>query len=274
VWRLNAQRGATRQRVSRLSARSGVRSRVFSARGPARPLDGCVPGLRHASSCTLLSALSGRAEAIRGRAGRTLRAAVHSGTGECLEQRQPLSQPVHRAALSRRRGCAAPNRRVAGVRMRNRSPASPFGGDEDFAFRSRTASRWVFSARIAGAYRALVDQPLICSGRPVDGSAAPGESHRRQPRLGCPSRCFPRPNGGPRLARAGAPRGSSQRPLSHIMLKDARTGAVRSLTGGLGSDRPPSWRNNPGRARALLASVDELGPDAPVTGSTRRAARR
>ncbi|HUE48445.1 MAG TPA: S9 family peptidase [Steroidobacteraceae bacterium] len=130
-------------------------------------------------------------------------------------------------------------------------PGKPFGGDEDFAF-SPDGKSLVFSARIAGRtepWSTNFDLFQV----PVDGSAAPLNLTAGNPAWDAQPVFLA--NGD--LAWLAQERPGFESDRFHIMLKDARTGAVRSLTGGW--DRTVHHLGATPDGKALLASVDELG---------------
>src|SRR5205814_3068725 len=105
-------------------------------------------------------------------------------------------------------------------------PGKPFGGDEDFAF-SPDGRSLVFSARVAGHTEPWSTNFDLYQ-TPVDGSAAPvnlsagNSAWDAQPVFLA--------NGD--LAWLAQERPGFESDRFHIVLKDAHTGAVRSLTGG------------------------------------------
>jgi dipeptidyl aminopeptidase/acylaminoacyl peptidase len=130
-------------------------------------------------------------------------------------------------------------------------PGKPFGGDEDFAF-SPDGRSLVFSARIAGRtepWSTNFDLFQV----PVDGSAAPANLTARNPAWDAQPVFLA--NGD--LAWLAQERPGFESDRFHIVLKDAHTGAVRSLTGGW--DRTVHHLGATSNGKALLASVDELG---------------
>src|SRR4029077_1308174 len=130
-------------------------------------------------------------------------------------------------------------------------PGKPFGGDEDFAF-SPDGKSLVFSARIAGRtepWSTNFDLFQV----PVDGSAAPLNLTAGNPAWDAQPVFLA--NGD--LAWLAQERPGFEADRFHIRLKDARTGAVRSLTGGW--DRTVHHLGATPDGKALLASVDELG---------------
>src|SRR5579863_4579143 len=150
-------------------------------------------------------------------------------------------------------------------------PGKPFGGDEDFAF-SPDGRTLVFSARIAGAsepWSTNFDLFQV----PVDGSAAAVNLTAANPAWDAQPVFLA--NGD--LAWLAQDRPGFESDRFHIMIRDARTGLARSLTGG--------WDRTVGRlgatpdGKALLATVDELGQHAlyridPKTGAPRELVSR
>ncbi len=130
-------------------------------------------------------------------------------------------------------------------------PGKPFGGDEDFAF--SPDGKWlVFSARIAGRTEPWSTNFDLFQ-TPVDGSAAPANLTDSNPAWDAQPVFLP--NGD--LAWLAQERPGFESDRFHIMLKDARSGVVRSLTGGW--DRSVHHLGATSDGKALLASVDELG---------------
>ena len=150
-------------------------------------------------------------------------------------------------------------------------PGKPFGGDEDFAF-SPDGRSLVFSARIAGRTEPWSTNFDLFQA-PVDGSAAP-ENLTAGNRAWDAQPVF-LANGD--LAWLAQERPGFEADRFHIMLKDAHTGAVRSLTGGW--DRSVHHLGATPDGKTLLASVDELGQAAlyrvdPKTGAPVRLVAR
>ena len=150
-------------------------------------------------------------------------------------------------------------------------PGKPFGGDEDFAF-SPDGKSLVFSARIAGRTEAWSTNFDLFQA-PVDGSEAP-ENLTASNRAWDAQPVF-LANGD--LAWLAQERPGFEADRFHIMLKDAHTGAVRSLTGGW--DRSVHHLGATPDGKTLLASVDELGQAAlyrvdPKTGAPVRLVAR
>jgi len=143
-------------------------------------------------------------------------------------------------------------------------PGKPFGGDEDFAF-SPDGKSLVFSARHRRPHRALVDQ-LRSVPDAVDGSAAPANLTASNPAWDAQPVFLASGD----LAWLAQERPGFEADRFHIVLKDAHTGAVRSLTGGwivrsrASARRPMArrcWRASRSRARRRC------------TGSTQRPVR-
>jgi len=130
-------------------------------------------------------------------------------------------------------------------------PGKPFGGDEDFAF-SPDGKSLVFSARIAARTEPWSTNFDLFQ-TPVDGSAAPANLTASNPAWDAQPVFLA--NGD--LAWLAQERPGFESDRFHIMLKDARSGAVRSVTGGW--DRSVHHLGATPDGKALLASVDELG---------------
>ena len=130
-------------------------------------------------------------------------------------------------------------------------PGKPFGGDEDFAF-SPDGRSLVFSARIAGHTEPWSTNFDLFQ-TPVDGSAPPVNLTSGNPAWDA----LPVFLANGDLAWLAQQRPGFESDRFHIVLKDARSGAVRSLTGGW--DRTVHRLGATPDGKALLASVDELG---------------
>jgi dipeptidyl aminopeptidase/acylaminoacyl peptidase len=146
-------------------------------------------------------------------------------------------------------------------------PGKPFGGDEDFAF-SPDGKSLVFSARIAGRTEPWSTNFDLFQA-PVDGSAAPENLTASNPAWDAQPVFLA--NGD--LAWLAQERPGFEADRFHIVLKDAHTGAVRSLTGGW--DRSVARLGATPDGKTLLASVEELGQEAlyrvdPKTGARAR----
>jgi dipeptidyl aminopeptidase/acylaminoacyl peptidase len=133
-------------------------------------------------------------------------------------------------------------------------PGKPFGGDEDYAF-SPDGATLVFSARIAGRTEPWSTNFDLYQA-PVDGSAAPVNLTAANPAWDAQPVFLP--NGD--LAWLAQDRPGFESDRFHVMLRSARTGAVRALTA--------SWDRSVARLAAtrdghhLLAAVDDLGQHA------------
>jgi dipeptidyl aminopeptidase/acylaminoacyl peptidase len=130
-------------------------------------------------------------------------------------------------------------------------PGKPFGGDEDFAF-SPDGKTVVFSARIAGRtepWSTNFDLFQV----PADGSAAAVNLTANNPAWDAQPVFVA--NGD--LAWLAQERPGFESDRFHIVIRRARDGAVRSLTGGW--DRSVARLGATPDGKALLASVDELG---------------
>jgi dipeptidyl aminopeptidase/acylaminoacyl peptidase len=143
-------------------------------------------------------------------------------------------------------------------------PSKPFGGDEDFAF-SPDGKSLVFSARIAGRTEPWSTNFDLYQ-TSTDGGAAPVNLTAANPAWDAQPVFLA--NGD--LAWLAQDRPGFESDRFHIMIREARTGLARSLTGG--------WDRTVGRlgatpdGKALLATVDELGQHAlyridPKTGA-------
>jgi dipeptidyl aminopeptidase/acylaminoacyl peptidase len=130
-------------------------------------------------------------------------------------------------------------------------PGKPFGGDEDFAF-SPDGRSLVFSARIAGRTEPWSTNFDLFE-VPADGSRAPVNLTASNPAWDAQPLFLA--NGD--LAWLAQDRPGFESDRFHIMLRSARTGAVRSLTGGW--DRSVARLGATPDGRSLLASVDDTG---------------
>jgi dipeptidyl aminopeptidase/acylaminoacyl peptidase len=144
-------------------------------------------------------------------------------------------------------------------------PGKPFGGDEDFAF-SPDGKSLVFSARIAGRTEPWSTNFDLFQ-TPVDGSAAPANLTASNPAWDAQPVFLA--NGD--LAWLAQERPGFEADRFHIVLKDAHTGAVRSLTGGW--DRSVARLGATPDGKTLLASVEELGQEALYRIDPKTAAR-
>jgi dipeptidyl aminopeptidase/acylaminoacyl peptidase len=133
-------------------------------------------------------------------------------------------------------------------------PGKPFGGDEDFDF-SPDGTALVFSARVAGRtepWSTNFDLFQV----PVDGSAAPRNLTANNPAWDAQPVFLK--NGD--LAWLAMDRPGFESDRFHIMLREARTGAVRALT--------QHWDRSAGHlgampdGRTLLATTDDGGQTA------------
>lgn len=133
-------------------------------------------------------------------------------------------------------------------------PGKPFGGDEDYAF-SPDGATLMFSARIAGRTEPWSTNFDLYQA-PVDGSAAPVNLTAANPAWDAQPVFLL--NGD--LAWLAQDRPGFESDRFHVMLRSARTGAVRALTA--------SWDRSVARLGAtrdghhLLAAVDDLGQHA------------
>jgi dipeptidyl aminopeptidase/acylaminoacyl peptidase len=133
-------------------------------------------------------------------------------------------------------------------------PGKPFGGDEDYAF-SPDGATLVFSARIAGRTEPWSTNFDLYQA-PVDASAAPVNLTAANPAWDAQPVFLPDGD----LAWLAQDRPGFESDRFHVMLRSARTGAVRALTA--------SWDRSVARLGAardgqhLLAAVDDLGQHA------------
>lgn len=146
-------------------------------------------------------------------------------------------------------------------------PSKPFGGDEDFDF-SPDGRTIVFSARVAGRTEPWSTNFDLFEA-PADGSHAPVDLTGDN-RAWDASPVF-LANGD--LAYLAQDRPGFESDRFHIVIRDARTGAKRSLTGRW--DRSVGELGRTLGGRTLLAGVDELGQHVlysidPATGSRRK----
>jgi dipeptidyl aminopeptidase/acylaminoacyl peptidase len=130
-------------------------------------------------------------------------------------------------------------------------PSKPFGLDEDFDF-SPDGRSLVFSARIAGRSEPWSTNFDLYE-TPVDGSAPPVDLTAANPAWDAQPVFLA--NGD--LAWRAQDRPGFESDRFHVMLRSARTGAARSLTGGW--DRSVARLGATPDGKALLAAVDELG---------------
>ncbi len=133
-------------------------------------------------------------------------------------------------------------------------PSKPFGGDEDFAF-SPDSSRLVFSARIAGRTEPWSTNFDLFE-VPVDRTVQPKNLTRDNPAWDARP-VFLR-NGD--LAWLAMDRPTFESDRFHIMLRSARTGAVRAVTQNW--DRSIVELSASFDGRSLLATVQDLGQQA------------
>ncbi len=133
-------------------------------------------------------------------------------------------------------------------------PSKPFGGDEDFNF-SPDGTSLVFSARVAGRtepWSTNFDLFQV----PVDGSATPRNLTSDNPAWDAQPVFLK--NGD--LAWLAMDRPGFESDRFHVMLKDARTGTVRPLTGGW--DRSAGHLSALPDGHTLLATTDDVGQTA------------
>jgi dipeptidyl aminopeptidase/acylaminoacyl peptidase len=147
------------------------------------------------------------------------------------------------------------------------TPGKPFGGDEDYSF-SPDGKRLVFSARLGGRtepWSTNFDLYEV----PVDGGSAPVNITASNPAWDAQPRFLA--NGD--LAWLAQERPGFESDRFHIVLRDARSGAVRSLTGGW--DRSVARLGASPDGRTLVVSADENGQHAlfavdPKSGTPRK----
>lgn len=145
-------------------------------------------------------------------------------------------------------------------------PSKPFGGDEDFDF-SPDGRRIVFSARVAGRTEPWSTNFDLFES-PVDGSHPPAD-------LTADNRAWdasPKFLANGDLAYLAQDRPGFESDRFHIVIRDARTGAKRSLTGGW--DRSVAELGRTLDGRELLAGVDDIGQHALYVVDPRSGARR
>ena len=130
-------------------------------------------------------------------------------------------------------------------------PGKPFGGDEDYAF-SPDGGSLAFSARIAGRTEPWSTNFDVFE-VPADGSRAPINLTASNPAWDAQPVFLA--NGD--LAWLAQDRPGFESDRFHIVLRAARSGTVRSLTGGW--DRSVAHLGATPDGRALLASVDDTG---------------
>ncbi len=146
-------------------------------------------------------------------------------------------------------------------------PSKPFGGDEDYAFRP-DGRQLVFSARIAGKsepWSTNFDLYQV----PADGSAAPVNLTPDNPAWDAQPVFLA--NGD--LVWRAQERAGFEADKFHLVIRDARTGKLRSPTGGW--DHSVAHVEASHEGRTLVVSSDDTGQRAlfavdPVTGATRR----
>jgi dipeptidyl aminopeptidase/acylaminoacyl peptidase len=130
-------------------------------------------------------------------------------------------------------------------------PSKPFGGDEEYTF-SPDGSKLVFCARIAGRTEPWSTNFDLFE-VPVDGSTAPTNLTSANPAWDSQPRFLK--NGD--LAYLAMDRPTFEADRFHIVLRDARTGATRALTGKW--DRSVDRLAVAADGRTLLANTDDIG---------------
>ncbi|HEX4387113.1 MAG TPA: S9 family peptidase [Steroidobacteraceae bacterium] len=133
-------------------------------------------------------------------------------------------------------------------------PSKPFGDDHDYDF-SPDGKRLVFSARIAGKSEPWSTNFDLFE-VPVDGSAAPVDITAQNPAWDAQPVFL----AGGDLAWTAQDRPGFESDRFHVMLREAKSGRTRSLTGGW--DRSVAHLGATPDGRTLLVSVDELGQTA------------
>jgi dipeptidyl aminopeptidase/acylaminoacyl peptidase len=157
----------------------------------------------------------------------------------------------HLFSAALRKGVAAPVPVDVSQGMDADIPGKPFGGDEDFDF-SPDAKQLVFSARLAHRsepWSTNFDLFQV----PTDGSAAPANLTVNNAAWDAQPVFLA--NGD--LAWLAQDRPGFESDRFHVMLRNARTGAVRALTADW--DRSVHRLGATPDGRALLGNVDELG---------------
>ena len=130
-------------------------------------------------------------------------------------------------------------------------PRKPFGGDEDYAF-SPDGTTLVFSTRIAASSEPWSTNFDLYQA-PVDGHAGPLNLTAANPADDAQPVFLP--NGD--LAWLAQDRPGFESDRYHVMLRSARTGAVRALTASW--DRSVGRLGVTGDGQRLLATVDDVG---------------
>ena len=146
-------------------------------------------------------------------------------------------------------------------------PSKPFGGDEEYAF-SPDGKRIVFTARIAGRTEPWSTNFDLFEA-PVDGSAEPVNLTADNPAWDTQPVFLK--NGD--LAWLAMERAGFEADRFHVMLRDARTGERRALTGSW--DRSVVQLGVTADGRRLLATADDVGQRAlftidPPSGTPRK----
>ena len=130
-------------------------------------------------------------------------------------------------------------------------PSKPFGGAEDYAF-SPDGKRLVFSARIAARSEPWSTNFDLYES-PVDGGSAPLNLTPNNPAWDAQPHFLA--NGD--LAWRAQERAGFEADRFHILIRDARSGAVRSLAGGW--DRSVEHLDSTPDGRWLVATADDTG---------------
>ena len=130
-------------------------------------------------------------------------------------------------------------------------PSKPFGDDHDYDF-SPDGQHLVFSARVAGRTEPWSTNFDLFE-TPADGSSAPVNLTADNPAWDAQPHFL----AGGDLAWLAQDRPGFESDRFHVLVRDARSGAVRSLTGGW--DRSVARLGSTPDGRALVVTADDLG---------------